>query len=262
MDDELAEKRVFTRHGDSTDVFVAADIGVVSVAVSGDRIGRYGVVHRCSPVDIAAAPGRLCVATTEDVVVSDGGRFTTTGFGPSVAVAAGPGIMAAAPDGRVARYDGDTWTPVGELDAEIRAIAGDLVATSAGVYRIAGTVSHVGLRDVRDVATDGRPLAATADGLYHLGNGWMAAADGDFLTVATDGNRAHAATARRVFELRNDQWATVELPSAEMPVAFAYGPAVFGVTADGTLLVDAGSGFRAHRLGLPGVVGMASAPPA
>lgn len=261
MADALDEKRVFTRRGETTDVFIAAAVGVVSVAVSGDRVGRFGVVHRCSPTDIAAAPGRLCVATTEAVVVSDGEAFTSTGFGPAVAVDVGAGITAAAPGGRIATFDGETWTTVGELDAEIRAIAGDFVATSAGVYRVAGDVSPAGLSDVRDVATDGRPLAATADGLYQLGNGWMAAIDGDFRTVSTDGDRAHAATAGQAFERRDDRWTAIEVSAAEVPVDFAYGSAVFGVTADGSLLVDDGSGFRVHRLGLPGVEGVASPAP-
>lgn len=261
MADALDEKRVFTRRGETTDVFIAADVGVVSVAVSGDRVGRFGVVHRCSPTDIAAAPGRLCVATTEAVVVSDGGTFTSTGFGPAVAVAVRAGVTTAAPSGRIATFDGETWTTVGELDAEIRAIAGDLVATSAGVYRLAGNVSPTGLDDVRDVAVDGRPLAATVDGLYQLGNGWMAAIDGDFRTVSTDGNRAHAATPGRAFERRDDRWIPLDLLTAEVPVDFAYGSAVFAVTADGSLLIDDGSGFRVHRLGLPGVKGVASASP-
>lgn len=257
MDDAIAEKRVFTRAGDTTDVFVAAAIGVVAVAVSGDRVGEFGVVHRCSPRAMAAAPGRLCVATDTDVLVSDGEAFEATGFGPAVAVAVGDGVLAGDSDGRIARYDGDVWSTVGTVDAAVRAIAGDLVATSAGVYRLDATITHAGLSDVRDVATDGRPLAATGDGLYALGNGWMRDLSGAFRTVGTDGERAHAATAEVAYERAAEGWAALELPTDGPPVGFAYGGAAFGVTADGTLLVDDGGGFRPHPMGVPDVVGIA-----
>ncbi len=256
MDDTLAEKRLFTEHGETTDIFVAAGVGVVRVSVSGDRVGEFGVIHRCSPADIAASAERLVVATDEDVVVSDGRDFSPTGFGPSIAVGFDAGVRAASPDGHLADFD-DEWRPIGELDTEIRAIDGNLVATADGVYRMAGELVHAGLSDVKDVATDGLPLAATPAGLYSLGNGWMAAAEGAFHAVATGGDRAHAATAQGAFERIDGDWKPVDFPTDAPPVDFAYDAAVFAATADGTLAIDSGDGFRAHPLGIPEVCGIA-----
>lgn len=257
MDDALAEKRLFTEHGETTDLFVTAGIGVVRVAVAGDRVGEFGVIHRCSPTDIAASPDQLVVATDEDVFVSDGRDFDPTGFGPSVAVGFDDGVRAASPDGHLADFDGDAWEAIGEIDAEIRAIDGNLVAAADGVYQVGGGLAHAGLSDVRDVAVDGLPLAATPVGLYYLGNGWMVAADGDFTAVATDGDRAHASTAQGTVERVDGEWDPVDLPTDGPPVDFAYDASVYGVTADGTLVIDSGDGFRAHPLGIPDVTGIA-----
>lgn len=257
MGDAIAEKRVFTRAGETADVFVAAEIGVVAVAVSGDRVGEFGIAHRCTPADIAAAPGRLSVATDEDVLVSEGEAFDGTGFGAAVAVDVDEAIVSAAPDGRVARYTGEGWTTVTRVDAEVRAIAGPLVATDEGVYRIAEATGHAGLTDVHDIAVDGLPLAATADGLYRLGNGWMRVVSGEFRAVATDGDRAHAASTEGAYARENGNWRELDLPSADPPIGFAYDDAVYAVTADGTFLADAGAGFRAHPLGVSDVVGLA-----
>ncbi|OIB55358.1 HVO_0234 family beta-propeller protein [Natrialba sp. SSL1] len=154
-----------------------------------------------------------------------------TGFGPATAVGVtGSTILAAGPDGTV-RFlqdergdDGqDGWRDSDWQELEfgpsngsgrddrrtptsIRAIDGDLLATDAGVYRLreadrAWVLEHAGLTDVVDVSAAAVPLAATADGLYRLGNGWMEVLEGAFETVTADPqaepgrlSRAHAVT--------------------------------------------------------------------
>lgn len=262
MVDDITEKRVFTQAGDTTAVVVAAGIGIVSVTVSDDRVGEYGVIHRCSPSAIAAAGETIAVATETDVLLGDGGGFNESGFGPAVAVGGPDSIHAAGPEGRISRYRDGEWVQVGQLDATVRAIEGDFVATADGLHRLTPELPHVGLEDVWDVAVDGAPLAATAGGLYTLGNGWMKTLDGDFRTVATNGIRAHAATPDRVVERADGDWITVETDVADRVMAFGYDDSVYAVTAGGSLLVDAGEGFRATPLGLPDVVGLAIPAPA
>ncbi|ELY91032.1 hypothetical protein C483_10121 [Natrialba hulunbeirensis JCM 10989] len=158
--------------------------------------------------------------------------LTDTGFGPATAIGVtGSTILAADPDGtvRFLKYErGDDgqdacrdsdWQELefgpsnsGGRDerrtpTSVRAIDGDLLATDAGVYRFRETdgarvLEHAGLTDVVDVSAAAVPLAATADGLYRLGNGWMKVLEGTFETVTADPqaepgrlSRAHAVTA-------------------------------------------------------------------
>lgn len=267
--DDVAEKRVYDDRAGKTDLVVAADVGVVGVEVAGDRLGRFGVVHRCDPTDVAAAAGRVAVATGEDLLLRDSGddAFRATGFGPAVAVGFdGHAPVAAAPDGRVARFESgsdatdagggpNAWTDLGRLETEVRSIDGRLLAAADGVYRLPG-LSYAGLDDAWDVATAG-PLAATGGGLYSLGNGWMDELAGAFRVAATDGDRAHAAARDAFFERASNGWREVTLPDAGPVVDVAYGDAVYAVTADGLLLAEAGDGWRSHPLGVDGVVGCA-----
>lgn len=262
MDDDLTDKRIFTQSRDTIEVVIAAAIGIVSVAMSDARVGEYGVVHRCTPTDLAAVGDTIVVATETDVLISDDGGFRETGFGPAVAVGGPDTIHAAGPDGYISRYTGGQWAEVGQVDAAVRAIDGDLVATADGLVRLTPELPHVGLDDVRDVAVNGRPLAATATGLYSLGNGWMKALDGDFRTAATDGDRAHAATDEQVVERTDGDWIPVAVDIDAPIVEFDYHQHVFAITVEGTLMVDTGQGFRAAPLGIPDVVGLAIRPPA
>ena len=257
MDDDITEKRVFTQVRDTLEVVVAAAIGIVSVTVSDDRVGEYGVIHRCAPTDIAAAGHTIAVATETDVLLGGDGEFRQTGFGPAVAVGGPDPIHVAGPDGHISRYIDGQWSEVGRVDAAVLAIDGDLVATADGLFQLTPELPPVGLDDVWDVATDGLPLAATSEGLYTLGNGWMNVLDGEFRTVSTDGTRAHAATVDRVFQRCDGDWVPVQIDVEEPVVGVGYDTAAFAVTAGGTLLIDAGDGFRASPLGIPDVVGMA-----
>lgn len=258
-DGSLQEKRVFADTGETTTLIAATGAGLARISVSGDIVGEFALERRGLATDVAAADGRLAVATPDDVLVGVDGEFAETGFGPAEVVAFDEGLVAAG-GGRVARREQGSkdWTTLGELEG-VRSIEGDLVAADSGVHRLDGT--HVGLERATDVATAGRPLAATESGLYYLANGWMTALEGSFRAVASvrDGP-AHAAGDRLYARDDGDeQWAPVELPVDEPVADVAYGAAADGgattyaVTETGTVLVDAGDGWRSRSLGLPEV---------
>ena len=244
----LEEDRVYDDQTGKVDVLVACDAGVVSVAVSGDRVGRFGMVHRSVARDVATAGDRLAVATDEDVLDDE---FEPTGFGPAVAVAVDDDrVVAAGEDGRVARRDAgdEEWTDLGRVE-EVRGIDGSLVAAADGVYRIEGDeLRHAGLTDVRDVSARGVPLAATGDGLYKLGNGWMDVLPGAFdaVSVAADGRALAAGERGVVARGRADgDWVDSPVPVDERVVGVAHAPGVaVAVTEAGTLLLDDGEGRR------------------
>ncbi|MFC7097504.1 HVO_0234 family beta-propeller protein [Halobaculum marinum] len=270
----IAEKRVFTTPDDVVRALVASSMGVVSVSVSGDIVGEFGIDHRCDARDVAARGDAVAVATDEDVLVGD---FAPTGHGPAVAVSvAGDGVLAAAPDGTVsllvgdvdpdtdgASPDGDAWVEVGAVD-EPRRMDGRLVAAGDGVHRLHdGELEYAGLDDARDVSDRGVPLAVTAETLYTLGNGWMADLSGDasegddgFRCVVADdaGERAVAATDGAVYE-RADATATEWTEHSEAGVvdaAFA-GRHLVAITEAGEARVHADGGWRGRMLGLPDV---------
>lgn len=269
--DEIEEKRVFGDQAGAAQLLVAAGIGVLSVSVAADRVGRFGVIRRCDPTDVATDEGRVAVSTAEDVLVRGRGAegFAPTGFGPAVAIGFDDGaIIAAGTDGRVARWDPDGddemavderagWSALGALDADVRAIDGRLVAAADGVHRLPG-LDYAGLDDVSDVAAAG-PLAATADGLYSLGNGWMAEVEGAFRAVEAESDRAHAAGTEGLSERSVGGWRAVDLPVDDPVVDVAYGPVVYAVTASGDVLAEGEDGWRIHPLGVDGVVGCAFA---
>lgn len=281
--DDIEAKRVYGDRAGEGELLVAAGIGLVAVHVSADRVGRFGVVHRCDPADVAASGDRVVVATDEDVLLRGAGAdaFQQTGFGPAAAVGFDDdGLVAAGPDGRVARLSGgrggglgsgsggsdradgpdaEAWTDLGRVEADVRAIDGRLLAAADGVYRLPG-LAYAGLDDVRDVAAAG-PLAATGDGLYSLGNGWMDELSGAFRVVAAGGRggESHAATAEAFYERGEDGWGTVALPAGGPVVDVAYGDATYAVTADGVVLAAGTDGYRSQSLGVDGVVGCAVA---
>ncbi|WP_424016832.1 HVO_0234 family beta-propeller protein [Halorientalis pallida] len=261
-DISLDEKRVYGEKTGTTELYVAADLGVAVVAVSADIVGEFSLAHRCTARDVAAGPDSLAVATDEDVLESADGGYAETGFGPAVAVGFDDDdVLAAGPDGTVARREagGDEWTTLGTVE-DVRAIDGDLLASAAGVYRVGDGLDHVGLADARDVATGGTPLAATDDGLYYLGPGWATGMDGAFTAVASSPERGHAATADALYEGDGEDWRECEVPTGESVVAVTHGTGTYAVTAQGTVLVNAGDGWRSRALGLPGVSGLAVAP--
>jgi hypothetical protein len=203
---EMAEDRIYADRLSKTDVYVATGLGVAVVSVSNDRIGQFSLQHRCTARDVAADGDRLLVATDEDVLAGTDGAYEPMGFGPAVAVGrddAGP--VAAGSEGTVARYAEDEWVTLGEIE-DPRAIAGNLLAGAAGVFRIDDGLDHVGLEDVRDVAVDGAPLAATGEGCYRLGPGWTRDIDGDFRMVAADTSRSVVMSGAEVRRASRAKW--------------------------------------------------------
>ncbi|MFD1685214.1 HVO_0234 family beta-propeller protein [Halobellus litoreus] len=222
----IDEKRVYTDNAGTETVLLATGLGVVSVSVSDDLIGEFGVVRRCEARDVATAGSLVAVATEEDVLLADRSDadvasdaatstatqrldFAETGFGPATAVGFDEKTLLAGDEsGRVARSaaeerlsgpeggernesDGTAWTEVGTTGA-VRAVEGGLVAAADGVYRVGSAgVTHAGLDDARDV--DAEPLVATGSGLYKLGNGWMDVLDGPVDALDAAGERGLAA---------------------------------------------------------------------
>ncbi|GAB3412264.1 hypothetical protein GCM10027435_04770 [Haloparvum alkalitolerans] len=310
-DISLAEKRVYAGSAGRTDVYLAAGMGLVRVAVSADKIGEFGIAERADARDVAVAGGpakadadangrprrRLALATAEDLLVARlpssaeapdapaGSRadasleFTSTGLGPTAAVGVHDGaFVAATADGDVHRVDpeaavGTEADHVAETAAGTRlgrveeptAVDGPLVAGADGVHRVVGdTLERVGLADARDVAGTGVPLAATATGLYWLGNGWMDALAGGFRAIAADGD-GHALAVDEEGTLSvhvgdgfaGDAWDAASLPVSDPVAAVGYGPGLaLAATDAGTLCVDAGDGWRHRTVGVREVRGV------
>ncbi|SMO46954.1 HVO_0234 family beta-propeller protein [Halorubrum cibi] len=311
-DISIEEKRVYAGSAGRTDAYVATETGVVRVAISGDKVGEFELATRDPARDVAVlartdAADVLAVATEDGLLVAsmdgdragDGSAPSPAGVGSAVAVGVHDGaFLAADAEGEIHRIALD-GAPDADLDAaagldatrigdvnDPRAIDGPLVAASDGVHRVVGapnrgsdalTLESVGLEDARDVAGAGVPLAATADGLYWLGNGWMSASDGDATGVAADGDGHALAVVDGDLLVRDgtrdgedgsagdagwdaDSWRVTDLPVEERPVALGYGPGVsIAVTDAGTLCVDAGDGWRHQVLGVRGVAGVALA---
>ncbi|SEW19032.1 HVO_0234 family beta-propeller protein [Halobacterium jilantaiense] len=258
----VREDRVFVEQGETLVAYVAAGLGVTAAHISGSKVGEFALEVRCDARDVAATGEGVAVATAEDVLLSDGGDFAETGFGPAVAVTGfDGGVLAAGEDGTIAHYDGD-WTDRGSVDADVRALDADLVAAGDGVHRLTDDgVTHAGLDDARDVAAPGVPQAATADGLFSLGNGWLEDVAGDFRAVAADPatatpgevGLAHAATPEACFEHADGVWTDRTLPVDEPIVDATHAvDTTILLTATGTLVVDSDDGDTRHRsLGLP-----------
>lgn len=243
----LDEKRVYGATEGSTPAFVATGAGLARVEVSDDLVGEFSLAHRGDARDVAASGGRLAVATSADALVGTGDAFAETGFGPATAVGFTDGLVAAG-EGRVARHEDRDWTTLADVD-DVRALAGGMCAAVGGVYRLDG--SHVGLDDARDLSTEGEVFAATGDGLYALGNGWLDELGGGFRAVAGDGDRAYAvADDGTLYRRGGDEWVGADARGDVADVALAE-EAVYAVTTDGTFLADAGEGWRDRMLGLP-----------
>ena len=281
----LTEKRVFGTKLGTTELFVASETGLVGVTVSADQIGEFGLAHR-GPVRAVDVDERGVLIGTDDGTLhsqpaTDGDTHTAQSrtfaplgdepFGEVVAVGWGSaGAVAADATGTVATYgsEGGDWITLGETE-EIRAVDGDLLAASDGVYRLTEDgLAHVGLSDVRDVAGHGTPLAATAEGLFALGNGWLDVRDGAFDRVASDGHgHAHAVGSTELLGRTDgdgpvdEGWIPDELPVDSPVVDIAYGSGIVAaITENGTLCVDAGDSWRHQLLGVRGVSGLAVGP--
>ena len=313
-DISIEEKRVYAARAGRTDAYVATELGVVRVAISGDKIGEFELAIRGPARDVAVldrpeGAGLLAVATDDHLLVGRIGEAAgnvdpveVDGVDAPVAVGVHAGsFLVASETGAVSRvgaigeseadHDERLETTVERLGtvADPRTVDGPLVAGEDGVHRVVdgpsgARVESVGLHDVRDVAGAGVPLAATPDGLYWLGNGWMDALDGSFDVVAADGDGhamavgdgtlfVHAGTSDAERDPENlgdtgdtvrgwnaDAWDESTLPIDERPAALGYGPGLsVAVTETGTVCVDAGDGWRHRSVGVRGVASVAFA---
>jgi hypothetical protein len=263
----VRESRVYVAKSGTATAYVATGLGVAAVRISEDKVGEFSLAERCSARDVARTAHGVAAATDDEVLLAGDDGFESIGLGAAVAVTALDGdVLAATDDGRLCRYDGE-WTEIAAVDAEVRALDGNLVATGDGVHRLTDDgLAPAGLEDAWDVASAGVPHAATPDALYRLGNGWMAQREGAFATVTSDPatasagelGRAHAATADTLYEYAASEggtpdaaWTPRDLPVEESVVDVAYvADATIALTEPGTVLVDAGDGFRHRRLGL------------
>ena len=274
----IDEKRVYTDESGTETVYLATGLGVVSVSVSDDLIGEFGVAHRCRARDVATAGPYVAAATDEDVLLSDrraaadgdpgsASAFSATGFGPATAVGFRDGaLLAGDDDGHVGsvEFDPETvadgtpadaeWTALGTVGA-VRAIDGDFVAAADGAHQIGDSgLRPVGLDDARDV--DGEPLVAAESGLYKLGNGWMDVAPGPATAVDAADDWGLAVCDGDLYARRPDtgEWTAADPPfDADATVAaVTHGvAAAYAVTAAGRLAVRVpGSGWRDRNLGV------------
>ena len=259
-------------------VLAATDDDLVLVALAADRVADTAGTARtgAGPTD--------AVTIVDDAVIAAGADGTVRRAPKSAVLDADstadstPGSSAdAAADS--AADDAASWEPIGE--AAVRAADGRLLAAADGVYRVgADGIEHVGLDDARDVAAPegvdaSGPFAATADGLFRLGPGWVEEREGSFdlvtaadrPTATTDAQqRVHAAAGGDLFARTDDGWAAVDWPARAAVAGIAYGsdvdaagadgtPPTFAVAEDGTVLADAGDGWRTRSIGLPDVTG-------
>ncbi|GGL28919.1 hypothetical protein GCM10009037_10790 [Halarchaeum grantii] len=252
-DISIDEKRVYADRTGTETLLVGTDRGLASVAVSGDQIGEFALLTTSEVRDVAIHEGTVAVAGPEDVRVGDAEELTGTGFGDATAVSYdGDTLLAVGPEGRVAAADGDDWDARG-IAPEARGADGALLATVDGVYRVTeDDVTYSGLDDARDVAARG-PWATTSDGLYRLGNGWLADRDGNATAVAARADHVAAVLDDALYEHDGDAWTDREVPLTDL-AAVAYGAgALYAVDVAGTVAVDAGHGWRTRTVGLPGV---------
>lgn len=258
----IEQKRVYSKTAGETDVFVVTEAGIARVACSGGLIGGFGLVQKCTGIDIAASGGQLAVATTDEVLVRSRDNFVSIGgFGcRPVAVGYHDGLVVAGSD-RIARHTGDGWVDL-EVNADkslaVTAICDGLVGTDRGVYRMRdGVVSSVGLVNVRDVCVTPVPLAGTRSGVYQLKNGWELVFEGDVHCVESDGTRVHVGTDDGLYVRTAGEFERIPLPVTERITGIGYGESTYAVTVAGTFLIDSGDKWRARSIGLSGVCGLA-----
>jgi hypothetical protein len=292
-DISLDEKRVYDGDERKATLYVASGVGCVAVDVVDERVGGFELAARGTARDVAAGGGVVVVATDADVLVGRVGAggedthvdaFEETGHGEAVAVSVvvegvdGVAVLAADSDGAVSQLvlggdaDGGDWADCGTVDAEIRALSGDLCAAADGVYRVGTDITHVGLDDARDVSATRSPRAATGAGLYRLGNGWLDELAGDATVVESDGGetgtgdtdepeRAHAVVDGELVALAGDDWVAYPDQPGGTVVGVAYDRTTYAVTAEGRVFAAADDGWRSQSLGVPDVTGVAAVGP-
>ncbi len=260
----IEEKRVYAG-GERTTLYLACGLGVASVSVSDDLIGEFGVEKRADARDVAGAEGLLAAATDDDVLV--GAELGASGFGPARAVGTdGETVLASDGDG-VARYDG-AWervTAPGERrpddEIEVKRFDGTLAA-GEDVYRIGDGLEALGCpAEPNDVSLgEGTAFAATDDGLYRLESGeWERELAGPCRRVAAGGDFAVGPDAEDFWGRAGKRWERVGLPvDSRVADAVRTEEGTYAITESGTVLANAGEGWRTRETGLRGVRSLAA----
>lgn len=260
-EDASEERRLFEPRDGGALAYVTGDLGILRVDLGPDRIGEFSLVERCQAKAVAVDDSLAAVGTDETVLIDTGDGFTSTDFGPAVAVGVEDGtVFAAGPDGTVARREGaDDWQPVGTV-SDPRQFDGRSLAASDGVYRVGSELERVYEGGARDVTSEGS-LVATDDGLFaHEDGDWHREHDGPVSAVA--GN--YAIGSGGLLERTGDGWAPLATPAGADPVALVDGACLYAVTDDGQFLVsvpgeratDGQGGWRSRTLGVRGVTGL------
>lgn len=255
---DLAEDRVYSGGGDETLLFLACEQGLVRVRVSGDRVGEFGLETRADARDVAADEDRIVLGTADSFLVgADASNLGDTGLGPTDAVGIDDtGWVRGGSDGGVHRESERGTRHLGQIN-DIQAIDPPLIGSADGVFLLED-LSHAGLEDVRDVASEPVPRAATGRGLYRLGNGWIEEQGGNATSVSSGKTTELVAVIDGALRsLGEDGWSSSSLSVNERIADVMVGPAIYVITTHGTLLVDAGSGWRSRALGISDVRGMA-----
>ncbi|MFW6437020.1 MAG: HVO_0234 family beta-propeller protein [Halococcoides sp.] len=269
---DVSDDRVFDDQGPRATAYLGTVDGVVTLDFSTDRIGQIGLAVEGVVRDLAVVDGRVAVATAEDVLLI-GDSVERTGFGEAIAVGGTDRVLAAGPEGRIARLSEGVWTTVGDL-RDVRSMAGPYVGTGSGVYRADDAISYEGLVGVNALAGEDPGWAGTHEGLYRIADGGFEH-DGVIRAVAADGSAVHAATAEALFERDPEgadgpsAWTDLDPPTEAPIAALAHGPAgpdgqrtLIGVTVDGVAVLrpavsaDGGTEWRRRTLGFEGIAGL------
>ncbi|AWB26328.1 HVO_0234 family beta-propeller protein [Halococcoides cellulosivorans] len=269
---DVSDDRVYDDDGPASTAYLGTVDGVVTLDVSTDRIGRFALEHSAVVRDLAVVDDRVVVATAEDVVVLSDGA-TATGFGEAIAVGGSDTILAAGPEGRIARLSDGVWSTVGDLQ-DVRSMAGPYVGTGDGVYRAGDCLAYEGLVGANALAAPDPGWAGTHEGLYRIADQGYEH-DGVIRAVAAAGDAVHAATAEAVFERDPEgsggpsAWTDLDPPTEAPIAALAHGPrgpdgqrTLLGVTVDGVAVLrpaasaDGGDEWRRRTLGFEGIAGL------
>jgi hypothetical protein len=276
---DIAEKRVYDDATGTIAVAIASETGLAVAAVSGDIVGEFGLALQRPIADLAVLPdGRLVCATSEDVLVLPVPDSTAapaavpepiaTDFGAAEVVSATDETLIAAGDGGIATIPSEaitdpdtTWTTHETATEAVSDADQELLATGAGVLQLREDgLSNLGLDDVTSIAASTPALAGTSEALYQMETGWQQVVDGNTAVVTAGCEQAHAVIDDRLHAFDGTEWTDVSWPAATLPVDLTYArqqegdePTMIAVTEAGTLLVDAGDGWRQRALGLQGV---------
>jgi hypothetical protein len=251
----IEEKRVYAG-GERTTLYLACGLGVASVSVSDDLIGEFGVEARGEARDVAGREGLLAAATEADALV--GADLERTGFGPARAVGTDGETAVAADSEGVARYDGE-WRRIADRDVKRFDRA---LAAGADVYRVDDGLEALDCpAEPNDVSLgEGTAFAATDDGPYRLeSGGWKRELAGACLRVAAGGDFAVGPDAGDFWGRAGNRWERVDLPvSGRVADAVRTDEGTYAVTQSGTVLANAGDGWRSRETGLRGVCALAA----